>query len=66
MNAKKERDVPYPSWICSSCGDKWGRRQCGRATWHYNICGICKESKAVTEPRDFGHLNDGWQKGVRK
>ena len=53
--AKKK---PYPQWICSDCGNKYGRRKCGIATWHNNTCDVCGEEKAVTEPRDFGHLKN--------
>jgi len=53
----------YPAWICSDCGNKWGRRECGVATWHMSACDICKtDNVPVTEPRDFGHLKDGWEK----
>lgn len=51
----------YPAWICSECGGKYGRRKCGVATFHMDTCGVCGEKKMVTEPRDFGHLKDGWK-----
>ena len=55
----------YPSWVCSECGRRFGNRpaQGMIATWHPGICGICNEEKSVTEPRDFGHLREGWEKG---
>jgi predicted amidophosphoribosyltransferase len=31
------------------------------ATWHGGECGVCGLAGMVTEPRDFGHLTDGWQ-----
>lgn len=52
----------YPSVICAPCGKIWGRRECGMATWHIAKCGICGDATSVTEPRDFGHLRDGWQR----
>lgn len=52
----------YPEWICSDCGAKHGKRECGIATWHEDTCGICGEVKQCTEPRDFGHLKEGWDK----
>ena len=58
----------YPTWICSACGAKYGKLQ-GKwpkykvATWHYGICDICGKKDAVTEPRDFGHLEEGWEDG---
>ncbi len=54
--------MTYPAWICSPCGSKYGRRECGIATWHTDECDVCGEHRAVTEPRDYGHLKDGWQK----
>lgn len=32
------------------------------STFHLGCCGVCGETKPVTEPRDFGHLRDGWDK----
>jgi len=52
----------YPEWICSSCGAKHGNRMLDRVTcWHMGTCDICCITASVTEPRDFGHLKDGWQ-----
>lgn len=48
--------MKYPSWICGDCGKEHGQRECGLATWHNGLCEVCFEEKAVTEPRDFGHL----------
>ena len=53
--------MTYPNWICLKCGIKYGRRECGDATWHMGSCDVCGEKDEVTEPRDFGHLKDGWQ-----
>jgi len=46
----------YPHWICSDCGNKYGNRQCGIATWHFDKCDLCGKETSVTEPRDYGHL----------
>ena len=41
----------------------------GVATWHIGECGVCGETKEVTQPRDFGYPhfkgcesgeNDAW------
>lgn len=50
---------PYPAWVCLSCGTRYGRRRpfMLMATWHYGKCGVCELHKAVTEPRDFGHMD---------
>jgi len=58
----KIQTTPYPQWICPPCGNKWGNKECGIATWHNDECGICKTFSFVTEPRDFGHLKKGWDK----
>ena len=54
----------YPYWVCHSCGLKHGRRKPQpdeTATYHLGTCGVCDQRKPVTEPRDFGHLNDTWK-----
>jgi len=50
----------YPQWVCMACGEKFGRKDAGLATWHHGVCDICKADADVTEPRDFGHLKQGW------
>lgn len=46
-----------PTWICWDCG----RKACSysdmnrMSTYHQGICDICKETKAVTQARDFGY-----------
>ena len=54
----------YPSWICFDCGHKYGagKNMTTESTWHNGVCGICRKEAAVTEPRDFGHLKNGWEK----
>lgn len=54
----------YPTWICNECGENHGNRPAGISTWHPDFCGMCGEFKSVTEPRDFGHLKDGWLAAV--
>lgn len=49
-----------PTWVCVACGEKWGRKPCGIATWHMNACQVCGKNKPVTEARDFGYLKQGW------
>jgi ribosomal protein L37AE/L43A len=56
----------YPDWICDECGRLHGKRPEGNpygATWHIDECGVCGTGGVeVTEPRDFGHLKEGWDK----
>lgn len=61
----KHEQHRYPEWVCIDCGIKHGRKRPGLATWHSENCGICGKYKYVTEPRDFGHLLDGWQNSYR-
>lgn len=50
--------IPYPDWICLSCGQTYGHGMPDGhvATWHRGECEICHEKTSVTEPRDFRHL----------
>lgn len=45
-----------PDWVCFSCAEKRGARvpDGHLCTVHVGVCGICLETKQVTEPRDFG------------
>jgi hypothetical protein len=54
--------APYPAWVCADCGSRYGKRGAtgGHATWHIDACGICGETKACTQPRDFGNLVLDW------
>jgi|GEM_PF-1796421 len=54
---KSPVDAPneHPSWVCFDCGrDRYGMLDTIGATWRMDTCGICGETEAVTEPRDFG------------
>ena len=57
----------YPQWICSTCGAKYGTRLSGQgSTWHAGQCDLCGIQASVTEPKDFGHLQEGWRQRVAK
>ena len=51
----KVTEENYPPWTCSDCayaaGGHWPDGHVG--TFHHNICPVCGEEKAVSEPRDF-------------
>ena len=52
----------YPAWVCRDCGKLYGKHPpAAQSTWHPSACGVCGLPEMVTEPRDFGHLKDGWQ-----
>lgn len=61
----------YPTWVCNDCGMRWGAwYQAGAvapkshcSTCHYGTCDVCgAQEVSVTEPRDYGHLVDGWSR----
>jgi formylmethanofuran dehydrogenase subunit E len=62
MKRKKIAKI-QPNWVCTKCGEKWGARDLGIATWHEDICSVCYLKTAVTEARDFGYLLEGWSSG---
>lgn len=45
----------YPTWICTPCGTRYGKRVPELATYHGGWCGWCGARTTVTEPRDFGY-----------
>jgi len=47
---QEETDI---NWICNKCGEKRYHRKVGCATWHKDLCDVCKTFQMVTEPRDF-------------
>lgn len=54
---------PYPSEVCFDCGEKHGRGMSKDhiCTTYPGTCGVCGKETTVTEPRDFGHLNEPWK-----
>ena len=57
---------PYPAAICRQCGEQYGNRRPTMITIYPGTCGVCGAVGYVTEPRDYGHLRDGWQNHVGK
>lgn len=45
----------YPSWVCTKCAEAAGGAipPAHLPTWHIGECGVCLETKTVTQPRDF-------------
>jgi hypothetical protein len=76
--AKTANTKSYPSYVCNACGTKYGAwyqrggvadhiftKHC--ATFHIGTCGVCQtKGVPVTEPRDYGHLVDGWKTHASK
>jgi hypothetical protein len=46
---------PYPDWICSDCGMKYGKPRTDVSTFHMAKCDVCGNKKSVTQPRDYGY-----------
>jgi len=56
--AESVSNEAQPQWVCNDCGqDRYGIPN-EVSTWHVGKCGICGETKPVTEPRDFGGYQD--------
>jgi len=51
----KQRKAREAAWICFDCAEALGTRDIpGHCyTVHEDECGVCHETKMVTEPRDF-------------
>ena len=49
------------SVVCHDCGDKYGIYSVGCSSTWEGKCGVCGETKGVTETRDYGYL----MKGIR-
>ena len=58
----------YPTWVCHTCGMKYGKAPSATrmATYHLGTCDVCGSGNmAVTEPRDYGHLRPEWKNHPR-
>lgn len=49
----------YPAWVCDDCAKAAGGEhpEVWCSTYHPDECGVCKEQKMVTEPRDWQYPN---------
>jgi methionyl-tRNA synthetase len=46
----------YPAWICTPCGELYGRASVKYSTFHCgDRCGWCGEVTITTQPRDYGY-----------
>lgn len=56
----QKKNLIEPLWVCNDCAQERGASMPDGhiATWHGDTCGICKEYKSVTQPRDFGKDRD--------
>lgn len=64
MEVNTNSALIQPSWVCINCGEKYRAKPPVKdhiSTLHMGTCGVCKEHKVVTEPRDFGYLTPAWK-----
>lgn len=55
-------DAKQPTWVCLECGEKHRAGDWFNfSTWHEGVCGVCRQKKPVTEPRDCGFLKQEWE-----
>ena len=45
--------------VCKDCGSKYGTYSVGCSSTWEGECGVCGETKGVTEVRDYGYLSKG-------
>jgi hypothetical protein len=45
--------------VCHDCGDKYGTYSVGCSSTWTGTCGVCGETKGVTEARDYNYLKKG-------
>jgi hypothetical protein len=45
--------------VCHDCGDKYGTYSVGCSSTWEGKCGVCGETKSVTEVRDYAYLTKG-------
>jgi len=45
--------------VCHDCGDKYGTYSVGCSSTWQGKCGVCGETKGVTEVRDYAYLTKG-------
>jgi hypothetical protein len=59
MNAMNAEVLRNAEVVCHDCGDKYGFYSVGCSSTWEGECGVCGETKGVTEVRDYGYLSKG-------
>ena len=62
MNAMNAEVLRNAEVVCRDCGSKYGTYSVGCSSTWEGECGVCGETKGVTEVRDYGYL----QKGIKE
>ena len=66
MSKTRASSSSQPRAVCYECGTQYGCNvKEGAASYWMDKCGVCRETKLVTDPRDFGYMNRDWIKHVR-
>jgi len=48
--------IPFTSdYICNECGRKYGKPSPGVHTAHSGECGVCGETRTITNQRNYGY-----------
>jgi hypothetical protein len=59
MNAMSAEVLRNAEVVCKDCGSKYGTYSVGCSSTWEGECGVCGETKGVTEVRDYGYLSKG-------
>jgi hypothetical protein len=59
QNEVTEQTLKNAQVVCHDCGDKYGTYSVGCSSTWQGKCGVCGETKGVTEVRDYGYLTKG-------
>ena len=62
MEAMSADTLKNAEVVCHDCGDKYGVYSVGCSSTWQGKCGVCGQTKGVTEVRDYGYL----QKGIKE
>jgi hypothetical protein len=59
MDAMTAEVLSNAEVVCKDCGSKYGTYSVGCSSTWEGTCGVCGETKGVTEVRDYGYLSKG-------
>jgi hypothetical protein len=59
MDAMSADTLKKAEVVCHDCGDKYGVYSVGCSSTWQGKCGVCGQTKGVTEVRDYGYLSKG-------
>jgi hypothetical protein len=59
MDAMSAEVLRNAEVVCKDCGSKYGTYSVSCSSTWDGVCGVCGETKGVTEVRDYGYLSKG-------